>query len=312
MNQEQIGKWIAFLRKEKKLTQEQFAERLGVTNRSVSRWENGRSMPDFSLLWDIARELDVSVAELLNGKREEAEKDTGMSGSIDVLLTWVFQEKQRKSKKLGQYFKAGMFCLLLALLQAQFGVVSLLLPDGPKELITGILTALGVLLEVLGFSCNRLNSLMTQREIELLSKNGGMIKMKNAQEMLRFAQKYHSTERKFFKAAFAELEKNLKKDESAVFSAAGDSYSRNELQMMWYVVLAVTETRLLISGQRMKGMIMVRYDTEAFMLSDVTRIAQSGSAVVIQVAGMELKIEIGNHTAAAEMAQDIRKVIGTE
>ena len=59
-------------------------------------------------------------------------------------------------------------------------------------------------------------------------------------------------------------------------------------------------------------MIMVRYDTEAFMLSDVTRIAQSGSAVVIQVAGMELKIEIGNHTAAAEMAQDIRKVIGTE
>ena len=61
MDQERIGKWIALLRKEKKLTQEQLAERLGVSNRSVSRWENGRSMPDFSLLWDIAGELDVTV-----------------------------------------------------------------------------------------------------------------------------------------------------------------------------------------------------------------------------------------------------------
>lgn len=43
MNQEQIGKWIALLRKEKRMTQEQLAERLGVSNRSVSRWENGVS-----------------------------------------------------------------------------------------------------------------------------------------------------------------------------------------------------------------------------------------------------------------------------
>lgn len=73
MNQEQIGKWIALLRKEKRMTQEQLAERLGVSNRSVSRWENGRCMPDFSLLWDIADELDVSVSELLNGKRTEGD-----------------------------------------------------------------------------------------------------------------------------------------------------------------------------------------------------------------------------------------------
>ena len=55
-------------RQQKDLTQEQLAERLGVSNRSVSRWENGRCMPDFSLLWDIADKLDVSVSELLNGR----------------------------------------------------------------------------------------------------------------------------------------------------------------------------------------------------------------------------------------------------
>lgn len=43
MDQQQIGRWIAFLRKEQKLTQEQLAERLGVSNRSVSRWENGQT-----------------------------------------------------------------------------------------------------------------------------------------------------------------------------------------------------------------------------------------------------------------------------
>lgn len=69
MNQENIGKFIASLRKEKHLTQEQLAERLEVNNRSVSRWENGACMPDVSLFPLLANELDVSVAELVEGKR---------------------------------------------------------------------------------------------------------------------------------------------------------------------------------------------------------------------------------------------------
>lgn len=49
LDQEKIGKLIASLRKEKNMTQEQLAEKLGVSNRSISRWENGKSMPDFIL-----------------------------------------------------------------------------------------------------------------------------------------------------------------------------------------------------------------------------------------------------------------------
>ena len=65
MAQEDVGMFLASLRKEKKLTQEQLAERLGVNSRSVSRWENGICMPDYALLPLLAKELDVSV--LLNG-----------------------------------------------------------------------------------------------------------------------------------------------------------------------------------------------------------------------------------------------------
>ena len=71
MNQENIGKFIAALRKEKKLTQEQLAEKLGVNNRSVSRWENGTCMPDYAVLPMLANELGVSVAELVEGKKKE-------------------------------------------------------------------------------------------------------------------------------------------------------------------------------------------------------------------------------------------------
>ena len=170
MDQERIGKWIALLRKEKKLTQEQLAERLGVSNRSVSRWENGRSMPDFSLLWDIAGELDVTVSELLNGKRMEKEANTEVLGSMNVLLAWSGREKQNKAKKLGGYFGTGLVCLLLALGQSQFGILSVLFSDGVDGLLTGIFAALGVILELAGFACNRQNALLTQKEIELLSR----------------------------------------------------------------------------------------------------------------------------------------------
>ena len=69
MNQEKIGKFIAELRKEKKLTQGQLAEKLGVTDRAISKWENGRGMPDLSLLKPLCEELKITINELLSGER---------------------------------------------------------------------------------------------------------------------------------------------------------------------------------------------------------------------------------------------------
>ena len=63
MNQEKIGKFIAEKRKERNLTQEQLAEKLGVTNRSISNWENGKNMPDLSLFKPLCNELNISINE---------------------------------------------------------------------------------------------------------------------------------------------------------------------------------------------------------------------------------------------------------
>lgn len=69
MNQEKIGLFIAKCRKEKNMTQEDLAEKLGVSNKSISRWENGKTMMDISLFEPLCKELDISIIELLNGER---------------------------------------------------------------------------------------------------------------------------------------------------------------------------------------------------------------------------------------------------
>ena len=69
MNQDKIGKFILDCRKKKGLTQEALAEKLGVSSKSISRWENGNTMPDYSLLKDLCSELDISVNDLLSGER---------------------------------------------------------------------------------------------------------------------------------------------------------------------------------------------------------------------------------------------------
>ena len=68
MKQEKIGKFIAECRKKQKLTQEQLANKIGVTNKSISRWENGKTMPDISLFEPLCNELNISVSELLQGE----------------------------------------------------------------------------------------------------------------------------------------------------------------------------------------------------------------------------------------------------
>lgn len=69
MDKIKVGKFILNCRKEKDLTQEQLAEKLGVTSKSISRWENGNTMPDYSLLKDLCNELDINVNELLSGEK---------------------------------------------------------------------------------------------------------------------------------------------------------------------------------------------------------------------------------------------------
>ena len=68
MNQIKIGKFIAECRKKNNLTQMQLAEKLNITDRAISKWENGKGMPDSSIMLDLCNELKISVNELLCGE----------------------------------------------------------------------------------------------------------------------------------------------------------------------------------------------------------------------------------------------------
>ena len=74
MDQEKIGKFIAKCRKDKKITQSELAEKLGVTDKSVGNWENGRNMPDLSLFKPLCDELEITINDLLSGEKICKEK----------------------------------------------------------------------------------------------------------------------------------------------------------------------------------------------------------------------------------------------
>ena len=97
MNQEKIGKFIAKLRKEKKLTQEQLAEKLGVTAKSVSRWENGVCLPDVSLFKDLCNILEITLNDFFAGEKikEEKFKEQADNNLFNALENSSFTLKER-------------------------------------------------------------------------------------------------------------------------------------------------------------------------------------------------------------------------
>lgn len=98
MNQERIGRFIAELRKEKKLTQIDLANKLGITDRAISKWENGRGLPDLSLLTPLCETLGVSINELLSGSRLD-KKDYQEKLEENIINTIDYTDKKIKKTK---------------------------------------------------------------------------------------------------------------------------------------------------------------------------------------------------------------------
>lgn len=170
MDQEHIGKFIAQLRKEKGWTQEQFAEQLGVNSRSVSRWENGRCIPDLSLLQIVADLLDVTMSELLNGHRMTEEEMLVMQQTIQQLLGAAHQEEQKKTRKLNCYFLQGLLCMLVVFLHQQFGILSWIFQPNMAEFACGVLTGGGLMFELIGIYNNNHSVPLKQKKQEFFRK----------------------------------------------------------------------------------------------------------------------------------------------
>ena len=99
MNQSNIGKFIGEIRREKNMKQSELAEKIGVTSKTVSRWETGKYMPDLSLFTEISKILGVTINELLNGERLVKKKN---SDSIEIEIKLEIEQKQYNS--LFNYF----------------------------------------------------------------------------------------------------------------------------------------------------------------------------------------------------------------
>ena len=94
MDIDKISQLIKIKRKERKLTQEELANKLGVTEKAISRWETGRGTPDISLLIPLSKQLKIDVSELLNG-----EENKNISKSIETVIQYEESSKKNKRKK---------------------------------------------------------------------------------------------------------------------------------------------------------------------------------------------------------------------
>ncbi len=105
MNQEKIGKFIAECRKKKKLTQQELAEKLNVSDRSVGNWENGRNMPDLSLFKSLCSELDISLNDLMSGEIvKEKEYQEKLEENIINTIDYTNKRIENKNNFIGLLF----------------------------------------------------------------------------------------------------------------------------------------------------------------------------------------------------------------
>ena len=100
MDQVKIGRFIAERRKKNNLTQMQLAEKLNITDRAISKWENGKSMPDSSLMIDLCNELKISVNELLSGEVINMEDYKKKTEELLIDMTKQKEEADRRMLKL--------------------------------------------------------------------------------------------------------------------------------------------------------------------------------------------------------------------
>ena len=98
MSQQEIGRFIAEKRRAKNLTQEQLAELLGVSNKTISKWETGKSMPDYSIVELLCKELNISISELLAGKEKESEGTPIYTEEQVALLLYKTQQMENKNR----------------------------------------------------------------------------------------------------------------------------------------------------------------------------------------------------------------------
>ena len=137
MNQTAIGGYIARKRKEQNLTQEQLAQQLGVSNKTISKWEDGKCMPDYSIIQKLCEALHVTLPELMDG--EDASED-----SVRVYDDEQILDLLRRTQELERQ-KGALYGLVLVVLGIASGAMSKTTGGTDvQNFISGVLMGLSV------------------------------------------------------------------------------------------------------------------------------------------------------------------------
>jgi len=131
MDQIKIGEFISSQRKNCNLTQAALAEKLGITDRAVSKWERGKGLPDVSIMLDLCEILGITVNELLCGEKINMENNNQIN---EQLLLDMAQELERKSRTIWNAMWAIMTVSIIAMFAGLF-ITVFYIPEGPWQLV---------------------------------------------------------------------------------------------------------------------------------------------------------------------------------
>ena len=121
MDQKKTGSFLRELRKEKQLTQEQLAERFGVTSRSVSRWETGSNMPDLSILVELADFYDIDIRDIIDGERKGEDMNKEEKERLQLVADYAETEKNTLLMRLRIFSIVGLVSLIAGLVMLVLG-----------------------------------------------------------------------------------------------------------------------------------------------------------------------------------------------
>lgn len=144
MDQKKIGAFMKSLRKEKGVTQEALAEILGVTGRTISRWETGSNMPDLDILIQIADYYDVEIKEILDGERKSESMNKEMKETVLKVADYSNEEKMKLLKKLHVFSWIGTAAFIIFLALEGMGLADTGYTEAIADFCAGL--AFGVML----------------------------------------------------------------------------------------------------------------------------------------------------------------------
>lgn len=113
MDQQKIGAFLKELRREKTVTQEQLAETLNVSRRTVSRWETGSNMPDLDVLMEMADYYKVDIQELLDGERKSGPMNHEMKETVLKVADYSNEEKLKLTKRLHIFYIVALISIVI-------------------------------------------------------------------------------------------------------------------------------------------------------------------------------------------------------